>query len=127
MYDLSTQKETQITTSGSAHDPVIYGDKIVWWVSERNGNSDIYMCTISSGETEPKLPIFPGCNNPPIDLNKDGLYEDINGNGIMDFDDIVAYYDNMDWIEKNASVAFFDYNKNGLIDFDDIVKLYDVL
>jgi len=56
-----------------------------------------------------------------------GLYEDINGNGILDFDDVVAYYDNMDWIEENVSIAFFDYNKNGLIDFDDIVKLYDML
>jgi PKD repeat protein len=33
----------------------------------------------------------------------------------------------MDWIEENASAAFFDYNKNGLIDFDDTVKLYDML
>ncbi len=208
MYDLTTKKETQITTSGSAYNPAIYGDRIVWEES-RNGYSDIYMCTISSGETEPKLPVanfsasptsgnaplkvlfndssenadsfnwdfgdgtystekdpihtystagiytvnltvsnengaasklttinvstqsvlpvFPGCTNPPIDLKKDGLYEDINGNGIMDFDDVVSYYENMDWIEENVSIAFFDYNKNGLIDFDDVVKLYDML
>mgnify|MGYP000843893930 FL=1 len=73
------------------------------------------------------LPVFPGNSNPPTDLNQDGLYEDVNGNGILDFDDVVAYYDNMDWIEENASAAFFDYNKNGLIDFDDTVKLYDML
>ena len=73
------------------------------------------------------LPAFPGYTNPPTDPNQDGLYEDINGNGVLDFDDIVTYYDNMDWMEENASVAFFDYNNNGLIDFDDIVKLYDML
>ncbi|MDD2340191.1 MAG: PKD domain-containing protein [Methanosarcina sp.] len=77
--------------------------------------------------TQSVPPVFPGYTNPPTDLNKDGLYEDINGNGVLDFDDVVAYYDNMDWIEESASVAFFDYNKNGLIDFDDIVKLYDML
>ena len=208
MYDLSTKKETQITTSGSAYNPAIYGDRIVWEES-RNGYSDIYMYTISSGETEPilpvanfsvsptsgnaplkvlfndssenadsfnwdfgdgtystekdlihiystagiytvnltvsnengtdsklvtinvstpsVLPVFPDYTNPPTDPNHDNLYEDINGNGIMDFDDVVAYYDNMDWIAENALVAFFDYNKNGLIDFDDVVKLYDML
>ncbi len=73
------------------------------------------------------LPVFPGCINPPIDQNQDGLYEDINGNGILDFDDVVSYYENMDWIEENASIAFFDYNKNGLIDFDDVIKLYNML
>ncbi len=208
MYDLSTQKETQITNSGSAYNPAIYGDRIVWEES-RNGYSDIYTCTISSGEPEPGLPVasfsaspisgnaplkvqfndssenvdsfnwdfgdgtystekdpihtystagiytvnltvsnengaasklatinvstqsvlpvFPGCINPPIDQNQDGLYENINGNGILDFDDVVAYYENMDWIEENASIAFFDYNKNGLIDFDDVIKLYNML
>ena len=73
------------------------------------------------------MPTFPGCTNPPIDLDQDGLYEDINGNGELDFDDVVVYYDNMDWIEENVSIVFFDYNKNGLIDFDDAVKLYDML
>jgi beta propeller repeat protein len=46
MYDFSTKKETQITTDGSEQwDPAIYENKIVWedW---RNGNSDIYMCTL---------------------------------------------------------------------------------
>jgi methanogen extracellular protein (TIGR04279 family) len=71
----------------------------------------------------PKTSIH-GHHNLPKDPNNDGLYEDVNGNGIQDFDDIVVYYDNMDWIENNAPVNSFDHNKNGLIDFDDIVKLY---
>jgi parallel beta-helix repeat protein len=73
------------------------------------------------------LPVFVGYTNPPTDLNHDDHYEDVNGNGIQDFDDVVAYYDNMDWIGKNAQVALFDYNNNNLVDFDDIVKLYDML
>jgi PKD repeat protein len=73
------------------------------------------------------LTAFPGYTNPPSDLNQDGLYEDINGNGMLDFDDVVAYYDNMDWIEENVHLELFDFNKNGLIDFDDVVKLYDML
>ncbi|HOW14261.1 lectin like domain-containing protein [Methanosarcina sp.] len=73
------------------------------------------------------IPVFPGYTNPPTDLDHDGLYEDINGNGMLDFDDVVAYYDNVDWIEENVSIDLFDYNNNGLIDFDDVVKLYDML
>jgi parallel beta-helix repeat protein len=73
------------------------------------------------------LTFFPGYTNPPTDLDQDGLYEDINGNGRLDFDDVVAYYDNMDWIEENVQIELFDYNENGLIDFDDVVKLYDML
>ncbi len=93
-------------------------------VSNENGAaSKLAKINVSA---QPILPVFPSNTNPPTDLNQDGLYEDINGNGILDFDDVVAYYENMDWIEENASAAFFDYNKNGLIDFDDTVKLYDM-
>ena len=77
--------------------------------------------------TDPVLPVFPGYTNPPTDLNNDGLYEDINGNGILDFGDVVAYYDNMNWIKENATIVFFDYNNNNLIDFDDVVKLFDTV
>ncbi len=94
-------------------------------VSNENGAAS-KLATINVS-TQSVLPVFPGCINPPIDQNQDGLYENINGNGILDFDDVVAYYENMDWIEENASIAFFDYNKNGLIDFDDVIKLYNML
>lgn len=49
MYNLSTQQEIQASTSGTAHDPAIYGDRIVWQ-DDRNGNLDIYMFTLASDE-----------------------------------------------------------------------------
>ena len=88
--------------------------------------TDSKLATINVS-AQPVLPVFPGYTNPPTDLDQNGLYEDVNGNGILDFDDVVAYYDNMDWIEENAPLDLFDYNSNGLIDFDDVVKLYDML
>ena len=47
MYNLSTSAETQLTTNARASHLAIFGDRIVW-VDERNGNSDIYMGTLSS-------------------------------------------------------------------------------
>jgi PKD repeat protein len=74
-----------------------------------------------------ELSVFPDYTNTPTDPNYDGLYEDATGDGKVDLDDVVAYYDNMYWIEQNAPVALFDYNKNSIIDFDDVVILYNVI
>jgi YVTN family beta-propeller protein len=72
------------------------------------------------------VPTFPGYSNPPTDPNHDGLFEDINGNGRMDFADVVTYYNNMAWITQKSLTAYYDYNDNGRIDFNDVVKLYNM-
>jgi PKD repeat protein len=93
----------------------------------RDGNGiDSKLATIEVSSTA-ILPVIFSSKNPPTDPNHDGRYEDVNGNGVQDFDDVIEYYDNMEWIEENATPDLFDYNKNGLIDFDDVVKLYDML
>lgn len=53
LYDLSTSRESQITTNESTQEyPAIYGDRIVWQDS-RNGNLDIYLYDLStSRETQ---------------------------------------------------------------------------
>jgi PKD repeat protein len=94
-------------------------------VNNTNG-TDSKLATINVS-AKPIIPTFPGYSNPPTDPNHDGLYEDINGNSHIDFDDVVAYYKNMNWIEQNNLTKYFDYNRNGQIDFDDVVKLYDML
>jgi len=70
------------------------------------------------------LPPLPGIPNPPTDPDDDGLFEDLNGNGGIDFDDIVEYFQHLEWIEENYPVEAVDFNGNGLIDFDDIVELF---
>jgi PKD repeat protein len=92
-------------------------------VSNINGASS-KLSTINV--SAPVLPVFPGCTKAPLDPNNDGLYEDINGNGRLDFADVVAYYDNMAWIAQYSLVVYLDYNKNGRIDFNDVVKLYNM-
>lgn len=74
----------------------------------------------------PGLDPFPGYTTLPTDPDNDGLYEDINGNGRRDFDDVVTYSICMSWIRQNTAVgtAPYDYNGNDRIDFDDVVLLY---
>jgi len=67
---------------------------------------------------------LPGCTDPPTDPDGDGLYEDLNGNGRNDFNDIQLYYGNNLWIAANEPIVFFDFNGNGRIDFSDLQLLY---
>jgi PKD repeat protein len=74
----------------------------------------------------PMQPVPPSVNA-PRDLNNDGLYEDIDGNGVLDFNDVVLFFNQMDWIAGNEPVGAFDFNRNGRIDFDDIVIVFNEL
>jgi len=68
---------------------------------------------------------LPGYTELPTDPDNDNLYEDTNGNGYLDFDDVVAFYINMEWIvQHEPDPLAFDYNRTGYLDFDDVVVLY---
>jgi hypothetical protein len=60
----------------------------------------------------------------PTDVDGDGAYEDLNGNGRIDFADVILFFRNMDWIRENQPRACFDYNGNGNIDFADLILLF---
>ena len=60
----------------------------------------------------------------PRDLDGDGLFEDLNGNGRLDFADVVLFFKHKDFIEVNWGASLTDFNGNGRLDFDDIVKLF---
>jgi transglutaminase-like putative cysteine protease len=66
---------------------------------------------------EPNLP-------PPRDLDGDGLYEDVNGNGRLDFDDVVKFFKHFDDPVISQYPGFYDFNRNGRLDYDDIVELF---
>ncbi|WP_226021766.1 fibronectin type III domain-containing protein [Halomicrobium salinisoli] len=60
----------------------------------------------------------------PTDPDGDGLYEDLNGNGEVDYDDIVIYFNHMEEPELTDYVDYYDFNDNDDIDFDDVVQLF---
>ena len=87
------------------------------------GRINVYKALGGGGSTPGVIPI-PGMSKPPRDLNGDGRYEDLNGNGRADYSDVVTFFKYMDWISKNEPVEAFDFSGNGRIDFTDVVKLF---
>ncbi|HIH02988.1 MAG TPA: S8 family serine peptidase [Methanoregulaceae archaeon] len=69
----------------------------------------------------------PGAAADPRDLDGDGRYEDVNGNGRRDFADVVIYFNQMTWIAANEQVGGFDYNANERCDFADVTTLFTAL
>jgi competence protein ComEC len=67
---------------------------------------------------------FPDHANYAGDPDFDGYYEDVNGNGRKDFNDIVVLFKNLEWISKNPAAIHFDFNGNGRVDFNDLVRLF---
>ena len=74
-----------------------------------------------------EVPTLPGCLSPPKDLDSDGLYEDVNGNNRLDFDDVVKLFFNIEWLIEGEYGSYFDFNRDGDLDFDDVVALFDML
>jgi len=93
------------------------------WPSS-GGISEKYVRYINIMSTEPVIPQVPGYPA-PTDPNGDGLYEDLNGNGRPDFNDVVVFFNNMEWIGVQNGFRYFDFNGNGRIDFNDVVRLFE--
>lgn len=86
-----------------------------------NASSSIPGCVLVLA---PALIRFPEQDNLPGDPDDDGYYEDLNGNGRTDFDDVILYFSFIDWISEKITPNPFDYNQNGRPDFDDLFCLF---
>lgn len=58
------------------------------------------------------------------DINKDGRYEDLNGNNRLDLNDIVLLFSNYRWISESNISTRIDFNMNNRVDYADIVTLF---
>ncbi len=80
--------------------------------------------TLSVGETGTGGGVDPVNGVMPQDIDGDGLYEDLNGNGQVEFTDVIKfYYQRNDPAIQNNTDAY-DFNGNGRIDLDDVVTLF---
>ncbi|WP_435101370.1 alkaline phosphatase PhoX [Halarchaeum sp. P4] len=60
----------------------------------------------------------------PQDLDGDGHYEDLNGNGRLDYEDVNALFESFDSESVRLHKTAYDFNENGELDYDDVVTLY---
>jgi PKD repeat protein len=117
-------------------------------IQVKNGDTVIYHATSKDGRKASTVPItftyttsgqvldcpvpavppaviaLPGMTALPTDPDKDGLYEDLNGNGRADYADVVLCFRQMDWIGTNEPAGIVDFNGNGRIDFADVIQLF---
>lgn len=78
--------------------------------------------TTSVPEATGPQPI-PPATSAPRDLNEDGLFEDINGDGVLNSDDVALLLSNLNSAAVQADRAFFDFNRDGLLDNADVTLL----
>ncbi len=123
LYDLGSSNNPELILI-----PVPSGTyKVFVHATDTEGNDNGAMVDVrvtQSGLVDP----FP-CNSclDPTDPDSDGLYEDINGNGRKDFNDVVVFFNYLEWVAGNEPISNFDFNGNGRIDFNDIIKLFEEL
>jgi PKD repeat protein len=99
------------------------GHDMIAWTNRLAGGSGYSGITVTGTSLPVPVPL-PGKTQIPTDPDTDGIYEDMNGNGIRDFNDLVLFFNQMEWMQANEPVGLFDFNGNGIIDFDDIVRLF---
>jgi PKD repeat protein len=102
------------------------GGFIIGGTREQPGNNwDFYLVRIAP---ERSMPVsLPGSAAVPTDPDGDGHYEDLNGNGAADFNDVVLFFTYLEWIADNEPISLFDFNGNGQVDFADITRLFEEL
>ena len=61
------------------------------------------------------------------DIDLDGLCEDLNGNGRLDFADVVALFVNIADPVVKDNAERFDFNANTFADMQDIIELFRLL
>lgn len=85
--------------------------------------------TTFSGEQETAAVLrpFPGITARPRDLAGTGLYEDINGNNRLDYNDLIIFFQHLTWAKTAQPTSCFDFNGNGWLDYNDVITLFTTI
>ncbi|MCI0439991.1 MAG: PKD domain-containing protein, partial [Chloroflexi bacterium] len=93
-------------------------------VTDNNGAKGTTSFDVLVSSPRPKLP---GVSGPVEDWDGDGLAEDMNGNGRLDFADIVLFFENVADAIVQGNWEYFDFNRNGRVDMADIRAMFMLL
>jgi PKD repeat protein len=134
LFDVAIEGQTVVTSYDifSEVGPLTASDKH-YTVTVTDGELNIAFTTVADNA---KLSAFrvesldagPGpvgnFENPPTDTDGDGVYEDINGDGTADFNDVQALFANTADPTVQSNVDAFDFNGDGSVDFNDVQALF---
>lgn len=115
--------QVQVNITGGAEGDV---GKFSTWVDAGDVNSSekVYgSFTISDQDNLP--PVVGG--SPPKDVDNDGTFEDINGDGRMNVIDVQAFFSNLDNDAIQNQLDAFDYNGDSSVDVIDVQALFNQL
>jgi endoglucanase len=93
-------------------------------IDNDNGNAISVSTTMSTLSVGTGTNIEEIAGNMPTNIDDDPVYEDLNGNGRLDYNDIVVFINNMDSSAMTDHAAAYDFNGNGQIDFADVVSMF---
>jgi subtilisin family serine protease len=95
-----------------------------WTVATGDDSVSGQVDVVESGE----LPPVTG-SSPPQDLDNDGYYEDVNGDGVFSIADVNALYYNLysPAVQNNPEAFNFDLATPASVSYSDVQALYDYL
>lgn len=70
---------------------------------------------------------IPPSTVPPKDPDDDGLFEDVNGDGVVNADDVALLLGNLSNVTVQEDKAFFDFNGDGVLNNSDTTLLLDLI
>ncbi|RLM53930.1 PKD domain-containing protein [Halobellus sp. Atlit-31R] len=88
-------------------------------------NANTYAVTDATGASLTVTEITVGDYASPVtDVDDDGAYEDINGDGEFDIVDVQGLFVNLDDDAVQETPAYFDFNDDGTVDVVDVQALF---
>ena len=117
-------------TSSMAQDPVHRylqpGTYTATFLAVYGSGAQPGMKEITIHVLRPLLPVPPS-SDLPLDPDKNGLCEDVNGDGTVNFMDVIDFFVGQEWIAANEPPGCFDFDGDGAVTFSDVIFLFRIL
>ena len=114
------------TTFAQPMDMAVGPDGALYLVEWGSGDGGSGVYRIEYDPDDGALPPIVG-DSPPTDPDGDGRYEDLNGDGEVNYADVVDLFEGFDSSAVRNNPGAYDFDGNGRLDFDDVVTLFKSL
>lgn len=117
----TTQAQPTVTTDSV--EPAATDTITISVTDSANGQDTATTTVIVQQDTSNAPELVAG--TPAVDLNNDGLYDDLNGNNEIDRGDAQALFNSLDDEVVTSRVSQFDRNGNNAVDRGDVQALFN--